>query len=201
MPNERSVMNKTSRAAKTDYDDVDDVIDLAERLRMADADRLSAQEMTEVGEDLGIPQKYVDQARRQLSEQRAVEAREKRGRAANERKIRRFGAIISIVLIAIGCIWSAVASSSLGDAEAALRAQSRQVQSARQRQSSVHTLLADRPASPDKDAELIGAENRVRVELKRCNEALSAYQRAANSFPVSLWADATQFDQACASEK
>ena len=167
---------------------------------MADLERLTAEELAEVGEDLGIEQKYIDQAREELGKRRETVALQAVAAAKRAKTLRVGLGGAAVVCVLVFGAWSALASSSLGDREAALSAHRAQVASARERQASVHKLFANRPDSPDKDAELVGAENRVRVELKRCNEALSKYQRAASSFPASLWADSSRFDGACAAE-
>lgn len=190
-------MSKDDPRAQVETDDLDDIIEIAERLRRADDERLSVEDVAEVGEALGIEAEYIQQARQQLVVQREQQARDARAAAARQKTLIFGGGIALIVVLAIGGLWSAMASSSLGNKESELNAKVRQVQSARERQKSVAKLLAKRPDSPDKDAELVGAENRVRVELKRCNEALAAYQRAANSFPASLWANGARFDKAC----
>lgn len=193
----RANMSKDDPRAQVETDDLDDIIEIAERLRRADDERLSVEDVAEVGEALGIEAEYIQQARQQLVVQREQQARDARAAAARQKTLIFGGGIALIVVLAIGGLWSAMASSSLGNKESELNAKVRQVQSARERQKSVAKLLAKRPDSPDKDAELVGAENRVRVELKRCNEALAAYQRAANSFPASLWANGARFDKAC----
>ncbi|AWV89223.1 hypothetical protein [Bradymonas sediminis] len=190
-------MTLNKKLSTTDYDDVDDIIGLAEELRMADRERLSAEEMAEVGEDLGIEQKYIEQARTELVRQREAEGRAAAAAAKRARSLRLGVGIGAGALLLIFGIWAASASSTLADHEAALSAQSAQVASARERQKSVHRLFANRPDSPDKDAELVGAENRLRVEIKRCNEALSRYRRVAGAFPASLWADTQRFEDAC----
>lgn len=172
----------------TDYDDVDDVMELAERLRSEDVVRFSASEMAEMGGELGIPAEYIEQARSQLKERRLLEERQALEKAAAQKKMMLFGAMGAAVLVAVVGIVSLGASSKVGRLAEVADSAIAQVESVRERQVSVKALLADRPDSPDKDAELIGAENRLRVELKRCNEAVVRYNQSASSFPASLWA-------------
>lgn len=193
----RAKMSRHDPKAQVETDDLDDIIEIAERLRRADDERMSVADIAEVGEALGIEEQYIQQARQELVVQREQAERDARAAAARQKTLIFAGSVALIAVLAVGGLWSAAAASSLGNKEAELNAKSRQVDSARERQKAVQKLMAKRPDSPDKDAELVGAENRVRVELKRCNEALAVYQRAANSFPASLWANAARFDKAC----
>lgn len=175
----------------TEYDDVDEVMELAERLRSEAVVEFSASEMAEIGDELGIPAEYIEQARNQLKERRLLEEKQALEKAAQQKKMVRFGVIGGVVLVSVMSIWSMSASSKVGKLATAADAAIAQVESVQERQKSVKAMLAGRPDSPDKDAELIGAENRLRVELKRCNDAVVLYNQYAGSFPASLWADSS----------
>lgn len=175
----------------TQYDDVDEVMELAERLRSEDVVQFSASEMAEMGDELGIPAEYIEQARSQLRERRLREEKLAAEKQAQQKKLVRFAVIGSVVLVAVFGVWSMSASSKVGQLATAADSAIAQVESVQERQKSVKAMLADRPDSPDKDAELIGAENRVRVELKRCNDVVVRYNQYAGTFPASLWADSS----------
>src|SRR5690554_3843801 len=114
---ERESMSDKKVAPTTDYEDVDDVIGLAEELRMADSGRLSSEEIAEVGEDLGIEQKYIEQARDELVKRREVEAREAVASAAKAKTLRLGLSIGAVAFVVIFGVWAALASSSLGNRE------------------------------------------------------------------------------------
>lgn len=166
-------------------------MELAERLRSEDVVKFSASEMAEMGSELGIPAEYIEQARSQLKERRLREERLAAEKAAQKKKRMRLGGIAAVVVAAVMGLWSMSASSKVGRLAEAADASIAQVASVKERQASVQAMLANRPDSPDKDAELIGAENRIRVELKRCNEAVVRYNQYASRFPASLWAGST----------
>ncbi len=177
--------------ATTKYDDVDDVMELAERLRSEDVVQFSASEMAEMGDELGIPAEYIEQARSLLKERRLLEEKQALEKAAAQKKLVRFGVIGAVVVVVVFGILSMVSSSKVGGLATAADSAIAQVDSVQERQKSVKATLANRPDSPDKDAELIGAENRLRVELKRCNDVVVRYNQYAGTFPASLWADST----------
>src|SRR5690554_7648996 len=142
-------MSDKKVASTTDYEDVDDIIGLAEELRVCSSDLLSSEEIAEVGEDLGIEQKYIEQARDELVKRREVDAREAVASAAKAKTLRLGLSIGAVAFVVIFGVWAALASLSLGNREAALSAHSAQVASARERQQSVHKLMANRPDSPE----------------------------------------------------
>ncbi len=177
-------------SSMTDYDDVDDVIALAERLRSEDESRLSAEEMAEIGGELDIPAKYIEQARAQLAEQREQQDKQKRieqRQSRARRKVVLAAAAAVVVLVALVGLWSRGEASDLGELHAAIEAQQAQVDNVRARKKAVEKHYAGRPDSVDKDAEIVGAENRIRVETKRLDALVSRYNQRAASFPVSLW--------------
>lgn len=176
----------------TDYDDVDDVIALAERLRSEDESELSAEEMADIGAELDIPQRYVDQARRQLEEQRERQQREAKRASKLRRKLAIGAAVALFVLATIFGLWSNSAVSSVSNLHAQVQSQRAQVENVRARQRAIEERLADRPDSPDKDAELVGAQNRIRVETRRLNDLIAEYNQEASAFPASLWTGSEQ---------
>jgi hypothetical protein len=55
-----------------------------------------------------------------------------------------------------------------------------QVHSVVERQARVKEMYPDGPVTPSAEAELLGAENRVRIEMKRYDEAATAYNTKAD---------------------
>jgi hypothetical protein len=82
-----------------------------------------------------------------------------------------------------------------GAVERELRAQLADVEAKRsqvvnvlERQAATERQWRDAPATPGRDAELSGAENRVRIERKRYDEAAARYNGASGGSFASSWA-------------
>ena len=170
-----------------DYEDVDDVIAIAERMRADEANRLTPEELAEIGAELGIPAEYVDRARQKLRERRAHQEREAKQAARLRTKIAVIAGALILCAGAIFGLWSSFAVSSLRDAFAEVERTRAQVDNIRARKTAIEQQFEGRGPSLEKDAQLVGAQNRLRVELKRFNEAAAQYNRRASSFPASLW--------------
>lgn len=168
---------------KVDYEDVDDVIGIASELQDLDRDRLSVEDLKEVASDLEIPEKYVQPAIAELERRRqaALVA------AAKKARTRRVAIIAAMVMVGLIGIWALVGNARLSSLETAARRAHAQVVNVRERQVATERQWRDQPDGTDKMAELSGAENRVRIERMRYDEAASAYNDAAASFPGSLW--------------
>ncbi|MFP4596688.1 MAG: hypothetical protein ACLFVJ_00465 [Persicimonas sp.] len=176
------------------YEDVDDVIALAERLRADDQEMLSDEELEEVGADVGIPARYIEQAKRDLAEQRAQEQRQAKqaereaARAAKTRRKLAIGAAAAIALLgSILAIWSMSATSELRGLHAEVESHRAEVDNVRARKVAIERQFADRPDSLEKDAQIVGSQNRLRVAIRRYNEAVARYNAEAQSFPNTLW--------------
>lgn len=185
-------MSKTGTKTETQTDvqvahaDVDDVVEIAARMMAAEEGLLSAEELHEIGRDLDIPEEYMERARKELEVKRkAAERKEREERAERElRKKVLIGGSAALVLVL--AIWTFGASSSLRGLHADVEAQRAQVENVRARKVTVTEMYRGRGPSPDRDAELIGAENRIRVESKRYAELAAKYNARAQSFPGSL---------------
>jgi hypothetical protein len=166
------------------YDDVDDIIGIASEMQNLDADRLSVEDLREVASDLEVPEQYLGPAIVELKRRReallAAEA-EKRKR----RKIIGFtlgGVVVLVVIWALGSQRSL--ASELADVQAA-RAQVENVVTLRKRKIAEWGPKAD---SPERAAELAGADNRVAIERRKYDEAARRYNAKAGGFPTGLWA-------------
>ncbi|WP_437986778.1 hypothetical protein [Sorangium sp. So ce117] len=180
--NERATELEAEQARKIDYEDVDEVIALAARLAEADKDRLRIEDLERVGAELEIPPHHV---RRAVEELAARRQREAARRAAARRRLRWAGAALSaIALVLGGLLLSARASLEQGRAEVERRrAQVENVVERRERTRARHEGAAP---SPERDAELAGADNRVSIERRRYDEDASAYNALAAGLSAQL---------------
>ena len=169
-------------------EDIDDVIGLAAEMMQEDDDTLALEDLRAVGAELDIPPEYLERAREELARRRAEAEAARAREAAARRKLLTYIGIgaVALVVIVVGWGWAAV--SGLRTAYASVEAQRAQVANVLERQEAIREALADRPDSPDKDAELVGSENRVRVETQRYAGAAAAYNDRAGRFPASLFA-------------
>ncbi len=183
-------MSEPNPTAKRDEpsierDDVDDVIAHAEQLRIEDERDLSLEDVKAVGRELDIEPAYIEKAvakrETEKREQAAAEAAlrvERQKQLALARKVGLGGA----VAVVLGClvIWLGAQSraSELRSLDAEVARARAQLVSVTERQARVETEYRPRSPSPDRDAELLGAENRVRVERSRYDEAAAAYNAA-----------------------
>ncbi|WP_437909748.1 hypothetical protein WME95_18830 [Sorangium sp. So ce327] len=180
--NERATELEAEQARKVDYEDVDEVIALAARLAEADKDRLRIEDLERVGAELEIPPHHV---RRAVEELAARRQREAARRDAARRRLRWAGAALSaIALVLGGLLLSARASLEQGRAEVERRrAQVENVVERRERTRARHEGAAP---SPERDAELAGADNRVSIERRRYDEDASAYNALAAGLSAQL---------------
>ncbi len=170
---------ETETEVRVDDEDLDDVIEIASRMMMDEEESLSLDELREVGRDLDIPEEYLDRARKELEVQRAEERKAER-RALEEKKSGRLiVASVAALLTALLLGWIGFAHSALSTLHAELETARAQVENVRERQADIEKLYEERAASPDRDAELIGAQNRVRVETKRYSELAAKYNARA----------------------
>ncbi len=167
-------------------EDIDDLIGVAVEIKEKDEESLSVEDIEEVALELDIEPEYVEQARTELQrrreEQAQREAKEKRKAAARKKWM--IGGGVGVT--AIFGIWSVATLSSLGSLHSEVEARRAQVQNVRERKRAIAEQLEGRPDSVDKDAELVGSENRIRVEAQRYAEAAARYNEAARSFPAPL---------------
>ena len=176
-------MRKSLPAGRTvDYEDVDDIIGVASELHDIDQSRLSVEELQEVAAELDIPTEFVVPAIDALRQRRENLL------AADRLRKKRFktGLIISIAALTV-LTFSAVGvqsglSSRLAEAELA-RAK---VLTVLKHQRETKKVWEPRPDSSDRQAELDGAANRVRVETGRYDKAVTEYNQASRGFLHSL---------------
>ncbi len=170
-----------------DEDKVDDVIeiatDIAEREKK-DAGKLGVDDVVDIGRQLGLDEDHVEQAVDELEDREAAAA----AAAAKRARTRKLAALIGAGVFALLLIWALVGRSGLKDKLATANKKRAAVERVVKRKAEVVAQWEGRPNSPDRDAELSGARNRVAIEAKRYDEAAAAYNEAADSFPSSVWA-------------
>lgn len=179
-------MKRAELKVEVAQDDVDDVVEIATRMMIEDEGKLTLEELQEVGEELDIPAEYIARAQTQLVEQRAKQKQELEAKAAQRRSTVTIGAVGVSAIIFVVMFWTGMTASSLAKLHGAVVSSQAQIANVTERRAAVVELYKNRPDSPDKDAELVGAENRIRVETKRYAEAAAAYNAKASGFPGSL---------------
>lgn len=166
--------------------DVDDIIGIAARMKQANAERLTVEELEEVARDLDIEPQYVAQAVETLRRRRADAQAREAAQRARRRKIALGAAVAAAAVAVIVGAMAMIGRSGLSERLAAVRAQHAQVVNVMERQRQVDARLAGQPQTPDRQAEMLGSENRVRVETKRYNQAASAYNERVSSLTGGL---------------
>lgn len=175
---------------EVDRDDVDDVVgiaaELAEEEKRAEA-KVSVGELEEIAEELRIPSKHVEPALDVLGKRREEAAKQ-----ASARRARIKTALIgSVTALAVGLsalgLGVTTTTSALSGPRAAVDRQRAQVETVIERRERIEARLEGAPPSLDRDAELIGAENRVAIERRRYDEAASAYNTLASEAPRSFF--------------
>lgn len=157
-------------------DDLDDVIEIALRMMQDEEGALTEEEVKEVAAELDIPAEYIERARAQLEKTRLEQKQELERKKKQKLYVGMGAGAVSIVfLLVIGSAYSSV--SSLHNA---VETQSAQVDNMTTRQKEMDRLMASKPDSVDKTAELVGARNRVRVETKRYNDLVNQYNDSAS---------------------
>jgi hypothetical protein len=167
-----------------DFADVDDIIGIAAEMSDLESERLSVEDLTQVASELDIPERHVAPAIVELKRRREALL------AAEAKKAKRKTLIIIIAVSVLGLIftWGVIAQSGLATLAAAANQARSQVVNVMERQRATDTQWKGLPPSPERSAELVGAENRVRIERKRYDEAAATYNASSTSFPNSIWA-------------
>lgn len=177
---------KPASEPSIDEDDVDDVIGHAERLKLGEEGKLSLDDLKAVGRELDIEERHVEQAVHKLEGERREQHARLARLTAQRRKLLRYVGIAFAVLFVLLASITVSARSTLNDGLAEVRAKRAQLDSVLERQARVKALYVGRAATLDSDAELLGAENRVRVEQKRYDEAAARYNAEARGFGAGL---------------
>lgn len=169
--------------ADLQYDDIDDVIEIAARKKRAAAERLQLEDLRDVAGDLGIDDEFVEEAVVELERRRERKARQNERRREQIRMALVGAAVFLVVLAGFAMLSRHQLGSDLND----VRQQRVQVANAIDRQHETQEYWADREHSSGRDAELQGAVNRVSVETRRYDESASRYNRRADGVFTSMW--------------
>lgn len=159
--------------------DLDDVIELATRRSAREDDSLSLDEVKRIAAELDISAEEVEAAAAELKRKRQAE-RAAEGAARVKATGRRNRAVqvagvLGVVLVLL-VAWTPL---SLGGKFTAVEQQRSAVRTAVERRAEVRARYAGRAPDRETDAELSGAENRVRIAQGHYDTAASAYNRAA----------------------
>ena len=172
---------KTMKRSEIEGDDVDDIIGIAARMMNDDEGKLTPEQMREVGEELDIPVEYIEKARAELEVQRKRERRAANDKKERSKMVKMAAMGVAAVFVLVVVVGALSTSSSLNKLEGIVKQTRAQVENVKAREVETKARLKGRASSPDIDAELSGAANRVRVETKRMNDAIAAYNTKASS--------------------
>lgn len=169
-----------------DEDDVDDVIGHAARIKLGEEGKLSLDELKAVGRELDLEDRHVELAVHNLEAERKQAQTQAARRSARLRKLASFVTIGVAMLVALVIAVTLSARSALDASLGEVQAKAAQLENVRERQARVQAMYVGRAATLDSDAELLGAENRVRVEQKRYDEAAARYNAEARGLGAGL---------------
>lgn len=122
-----------------------------------------------------------DRALALLRKQQARERHEARLRDERRKQARVLAGAIALTLVALMGLAGVNTHAKLRDLHAQVERARAQVANVRERQEAVVTRFASAEASVGREAELSGAENRVRIERARYDEAAAVYNAAVGS--------------------
>lgn len=168
-----------------DDDEVDDIIGIASEIAEEDRAReaqLDVDDVVQIGEELGLDDHHVERAVDELRDrqQRDVET------SARRKKVLLIGAGVVGAVLVLLLLLGLSGRSSLRDLQAEVDEKRAQLQNVKERQREVNARYTGQAATPERDAELAGATNRVAIERRRYNKVVSRYNKEAGSLSGSL---------------
>ncbi|MCA9580412.1 MAG: hypothetical protein KC416_01380 [Myxococcales bacterium] len=175
-------------ADRIDSEYVDDVIGEASILADRDRDQVDVEEVVDIGEELGLEERHVKDAVQSVRLRVAEEAEEKKREAVRWSRRRRVAAVVGVALAIMAGISAATTRGTLRDLRAEVVRSRAQVHTVLARQSAVEQRYAGKELTADAEAELAGALNRVSVETRRYDRAVTDYNVAADGVLSGLWA-------------
>jgi len=170
------------------HEDVDDIIGVAAELKNSAEEQLSVSDLKEVALELGIEPHFVTRAIEALEERRRTKAALEQQQAQRRRTIKIAVAVALALFLLIGGGTSLSLQSSLTEQLSVAEQKRAQVKNVLERQKKVERRVKELKPGPEKDAELAGAENRVRIERRRYDQAASKYNAKAGGVFASLCA-------------
>jgi hypothetical protein len=165
-------------------EDVDEIIGIAAEMKHASADHLTVADLESVAAQLDIPAPYVQRAMSELAARRQAA---EQARARRRRVLAWAGGALAATVVLTGVL-AVQAQGSLREELSRVEQKRAQVRNVLERQAHVEARYRGAADSPERDAELSGAENRVSIERRRYDEAAARYNARARSFPASVWA-------------
>jgi hypothetical protein len=171
--------NVSEQKTMIERHELDDIIGEAARQKQVAEDSLTIEEVEEVAAELDIDEEYVEAAVHEL--QRRQELAEKQRKRAEDRasRMRKIAAWGIGAVAAICLVMFAIAFTRLNSTLSAAEQQRAQVESVVERQIATVEQYEGQPTSIEKNAAIEGAENRVRVEIRRYDEAAGTYNKVA----------------------
>lgn len=172
---------------KVAFKDVEEVIAAAARANEERLEQVSVEEVQDIAAQLDIPTDLVAPAIEEVRRRRETQLAQERAREARKKRLRLGAAVGGGVLAVIFAVWLLTARAALEDAKLAVDRQRAQVVNVTERQRATVLQWSTAPDSPDKQAELSGAENRVRIERARYDELVTTYRRHAGGLAGSIF--------------
>ena len=166
-------------------DEVDDIIGIASEIAEEDRARdaqLDVDDVVRIGEELGLDDHHVERAVDELRERQQQDAEA----SARRKKHVLIGAGVVAAFLALLFILGLSGRSSLRDLQSDVNEKRAQLQNVMDRQREVNARYAGQAATPERDAELAGATNRVAIERRRYDQAVNRYNTEAGSLTGSL---------------
>ncbi len=168
-------------------DDVDDIIGIASELAEQDDQSLTLEEVEEVAEELDVPEEFVEEAVAELKSRREADAAREKAQREKARRVKKQILIAATLAVAASLVLAITGQSGLKAKLSLVEQAQSQLENVTARQVTVIDQWGDRADSNERDAELSGAENRVRIEQRRYDEAAAEYNASAGSVLGRLW--------------
>ena len=170
----------TTTAERVARADIDDVIAIAAKAKDAQEESLSVEELEQVALEIDLPAALIKPAVEELRRRRELVLASERAQAQTRVRRNRLVAGIAGGMVVALMSWGLLARAAVQAAWLEVDRCRAQVVNVLDRQVATQAQWARAPDSPDKHAELSGADNRVRVERKRYDDAVSSYRREAS---------------------
>lgn len=157
--------------AEIDPKSLDEIIEIAAQMAESKPERLSAEELRRIAAELDIPEADLGRAIDELKRRRAALLAAEAKAAATRRRIGLIAAgVLGALLLALLVVQAGVRA-----AWHEVEGRRAQLINVMERQTATVAQWQDAPPGPDRAAELSGAENRVRIERKRYDDAATRY--------------------------
>ena len=170
-----------------DVDDLDDIIGIAERLQEEDTDKMSFEEIAAVAKELDISVEYLQKAIDELKKKRLLEEQESKKQTELEKTHKTMRTKGTVFFIVVGLVSGFYSYGSLTAKVAEVELHHSNVAGALERQKNTEKRYKEASRTAAVDAELDGAENRVRIAQQRYDRAASQYNSTSLSMLHRPW--------------